>query len=551
MLSGQGRSGLSTRWIATFVLAAIPLLGWWLYGLFDVDEGYYGAVVAEMNGRHEWITPFYNGHPWFEKPILLYWLAKPAVMALGPWVGARLPSAFCTMGLFGVVAWAGARRSSPLTGQLAALVLASSVLVVGVGRMMMPDAALVLFLSWSLLLLCEGLSGDGRKVVWSGVMLGLAVLAKGPVALAIALLVLGVFVWLEPGLRPRFRWPWMGAILAFAVVVCSWYLPAYLANRQSFVQGFLIEQNLRRFSGGDEAHSIGWIGLLLYPLVLLVGMFPWSLWGPRALAAALARRKPGWHEAVPGIGPFQRFLAIWVVVAFLLFSLAGAKLPHYILPCCPPLALLIGERLARSRVARAGTTERAPPVEGDRAGRSTIESTPLPISDLPGFVVATLAVALVAHFGMSAWYVRSGQAELHAYARYLREQGGDVALYQMPRRQQSRGTLGASLQETSQPSTLLYLGRGALEAERFDQLASAPHPLWILTRPGRLEPSDFRDAFKRGLSLQPADVGDERSHYALYRLFELPKGTAGINAHPLPPGSRPPYVPHPRPLPKD
>ena len=46
-------------------LAILPLLGWWFYGLFDIDEGFYGAVVAEMNRRGEWITPFYNGKPWF------------------------------------------------------------------------------------------------------------------------------------------------------------------------------------------------------------------------------------------------------------------------------------------------------------------------------------------------------------------------------------------------------------------------------------------------------------------------------------------------------
>ena len=63
-----------------FLFACLPLFGWWMTGLFDVDEGFYGAVVAEMNRRHEWITPYFNGHPWFEKPILLYWLAKPCMM---------------------------------------------------------------------------------------------------------------------------------------------------------------------------------------------------------------------------------------------------------------------------------------------------------------------------------------------------------------------------------------------------------------------------------------------------------------------------------------
>jgi 4-amino-4-deoxy-L-arabinose transferase-like glycosyltransferase len=88
-MSGQTR-GLPPR-LALF-FACLPLFGWWMTGLFDVDEGFYGAVVAEMNRRHEWITPFFNGQPWFEKPILVYWLAKPCMMLFGPNFGPRLPA---------------------------------------------------------------------------------------------------------------------------------------------------------------------------------------------------------------------------------------------------------------------------------------------------------------------------------------------------------------------------------------------------------------------------------------------------------------------------
>src|SRR5262249_44035004 len=71
------------RWVLVWVFACLPLLGWWLTGLFDLDEGFYAAVTAEMNRRGEWITPYYNGQPWFEKPILLYWAAKPCVALFG------------------------------------------------------------------------------------------------------------------------------------------------------------------------------------------------------------------------------------------------------------------------------------------------------------------------------------------------------------------------------------------------------------------------------------------------------------------------------------
>ena len=92
-------------WLVICLAAALPFLGFWLTGLTDLDEGYYGAVAAEMNRRGEWLIPFYNGSPWFEKPILLYWLAKPSLMLFGEVVGPRLPSVVCSLGTLAVVAW--------------------------------------------------------------------------------------------------------------------------------------------------------------------------------------------------------------------------------------------------------------------------------------------------------------------------------------------------------------------------------------------------------------------------------------------------------------
>ncbi|HXH61652.1 MAG TPA: hypothetical protein VNI20_09885, partial [Fimbriimonadaceae bacterium] len=76
---------MKPRWdwrnFAVVAACVLPLLGFWATGLTDLDEGYYGAVVANMIRTGDWITPHFNGHPWFEKPILLYWLATPSVMA--------------------------------------------------------------------------------------------------------------------------------------------------------------------------------------------------------------------------------------------------------------------------------------------------------------------------------------------------------------------------------------------------------------------------------------------------------------------------------------
>lgn len=138
---GKTQSSVSERkhWLWVWVAAALPLLGWWAYGLLDLDEGFYGAITAEMNRRGEWITPYYNGTPWFEKPILIYWLAKPCIALFGEMIGPRLPSVLCAVGAYAVIAWFGRKRLGDSAAQISVLALGSSLLMVGVSRMMLTD----------------------------------------------------------------------------------------------------------------------------------------------------------------------------------------------------------------------------------------------------------------------------------------------------------------------------------------------------------------------------------------------------------------------------
>ncbi len=123
-----------------------------------------------------------------------------------------------------------------------------------------------------------------------------------------------------------------------------------MVNGQVFVQKFLIEQNVGRFTGGDAAHTIGGfrgflIGLAMYLGVLLLGMMPWSLfifrYWPR-ITAESARDESA--EAT-----LNRYLASWAAIIFVFFAISSAKLPHYILPMVPPLAILIASSVLRSK----------------------------------------------------------------------------------------------------------------------------------------------------------------------------------------------------------
>jgi 4-amino-4-deoxy-L-arabinose transferase-like glycosyltransferase len=490
-------------WIVTWIFTILPLLGWWMYGLFDMDEGFYGAVVSEMNQRGEWITPYYNGHPWFEKPILLYWLAKPCMFLLGDWFGPRLPSILATIGTYMLVAWFAKRRWNDETARWCVLVAASSLLLVGVGRMMMTDALLSFCLAGAFIFFWESLVDDSRWRILSAFFLGLSVLAKGPVGLILFAPVIAWTLWRERGKRPAFRGAWLLGIVVLAITVAAWYVPAYLVNGQEFVQKFLIEQNFNRFTGGDPAHTPPFLtGLPMYFLVLLAGMAPWSFYIWKAW-----RRPTDTDEE----SELKRYLIVWALVPFIFFTVSKAKLPHYVLPCCVPLALLVGNYLANTSKRRLD------------AGIYRLQ--------YPLIACAITAVLVNAAF-LLYYNVRelSGHAQVHRLAMFVRnhiQPGEDVSAYQMPRRQRALGTGMPKIQETSHPSLVMYLhlppDQSVHEPDTIAQLLADPRPQWIITRWNRIGDQDLSDIRKSGRELKQIETPGKQDLYRLYYLATHPQ----------------------------
>lgn len=458
-------------------------------GLFDLDEGFYGAVVREMLHRGDWIIPHYNGAPWFEKPILFYWLAGPCVWLFGENVGPRLPSVLSAIGLYVLVGRYVARTLNPVVGRWTVLVVATSPIMAVVGRLMLVDALFVAVFSASLFALHRSL-WDLRWRVVAGACVGLAVLAKGPVAIILFVGIAGATAWLIPDYRgPLMRGKEnLFALLAMLAVVSVWYLPATIAGGPAFVQDFLIKQNLMRFAGGDLAHRVPWyLHVPYYFLVLGFGMLPWS-W----------RIMLGWprkdERGAPDLD-FVRFCAIWATVVVLFFTISGSKLPHYVLPAFVPLAILAGRTL-----------------ETRFFGFFAMAWSP--------------ALSLGLGIGLAYYYRVSGQREAHDLIRWTHAQGGAVGTYQLPRRQADRGTGKPEIQETSLPSLTFYLGRPLKHAETLEELARFPTPCWVFTRSGRLGAGDAMRLASRGRTLQQVRVPLPLSHYALYRISErevLPK----------------------------
>lgn len=470
---------LDQRW--WLVAAVLPFMGFWAYGLTDLDEGFYGAVVTDMIRRGDWITPTYNGSPWFEKPILAYWLAIPSVMAFGNEFGARLPSFVCTLAT--VWTWHRfARRHLPGAEIVLPLAYAGSLLVTGVGRMMMTDAALTLFLTLALHGLYRSLT-EGTPKLAVGIWLGLAVLAKGPVALVLFVGAGLVLAWKAPAWRQGLQGGWLAPGLATLAIVALWFVPCYLVNREVFVQDFLVTQNLGRFAGGDKAHATPlWAAPFYFPLVLMLALLPLSA---TALREFLGGLRGSWSSAVPGV---ETFLIAWAGTVLVFFSVSGTKLHHYILPAVGPFCAL----LVVAAIRQGGASRMEAPLAGWCA------------------TVGALAVCVFSTVDRLQFQsVR--QVALAAAAR-----AEPVATVGLSGERPTAPSL--KLTEQASPSIGFYLRRTFLEAANLRELSARGFTGLVIIRSGRVGGGDLMDAYLRGQKLEQLDP--KGSSYELWRLSD-------------------------------
>jgi len=319
-----------------FRLGEPPLLG--------PDEPRYTRVAVEMFRSGDYVTPTLQGKPWLEKPALFYWLASGAFALLGEnETAARLPSALAGVLLVGITALVGARLYGTAAGLHAGFILATSLLFFAYARAAAMDMLLAASVSAAIGLLALrflGIAGP-LAVPAAAAAAGLGALAKGPLGLLLPLLVAGtlVLLWREWRLLREIVSP--RTIGVFLVVAAPWYLLVWLAQGERFVDVFLLDHNIRRFTSTVHNHP----GPLYYYLpVLLVGLFPWSGLIFPGLAAARPRRDRA-----------DAFVLAWLLLPLAFFSLAGSKLPGYVAPCLPPLALLLGR--AADRLVRGGRLE--------------------------------------------------------------------------------------------------------------------------------------------------------------------------------------------------
>ncbi len=312
-------------------------------GLFEPDEGRYAEIPREMIALADWITPHLNYVPYFEKPPLVYWMTAGLYRLLGEsGFAARVPSAFFTVVAVIATGAFGRRIVGDRAAWIGGAVLSTALLPLVIGRIATLDAVLAALVTVSIFAFHQALrAGVGAARSRDGWLLlgyvsaALASLAKGPVGAALPALVIGAHLLLTGRIREIRGLRLFPGALIYLAITAPWLL-AVSRRHPGFLEYFFLHQTLLRYVSKVHERTGS---VLYYVPVVAAGMAPWSLLLPRALAGA-------WRDrgAEEGRGAF--FLLVWAAAVFLFFSLAGSKLPGYLLPALPPLALLLGRTLA-------------------------------------------------------------------------------------------------------------------------------------------------------------------------------------------------------------
>jgi 4-amino-4-deoxy-L-arabinose transferase-like glycosyltransferase len=317
------------------------------FGLVGADEPRYAQVAREMFIRHDWITPTLGGRPWLEKPVLYYWEAMIAYALFGvsDWA-ARLPSAFDATGLV-VAVYFFLRRFRPGSELDGALMTASTAGIIGFSRAASMDMPLTACFAVSLLAWYAWFESQHKGYLAAFyVFAALGMLAKGPVAPALAAVVIIAFALTIGSLNLIRCTLWIPGIALFCGVALPWYIAVQLKAPQ-FFREFILQHNLARFSTNLYHHKEPF---WYYLPVTALGLVPWVV----LVAAALVGSVVAWRKSRDQAGSEDAlpvFLVIWLLVPVLFFSLSQSKLPGYIAPACPAATILLAVNLRRQRQA--------------------------------------------------------------------------------------------------------------------------------------------------------------------------------------------------------
>ena len=305
------------------------------------DEGRYAEIPREMVASGDWLTPRLNDLKYFEKPALQYWATAAAYEAFGQhqWT-SRLWTALTGFFSLFVVMLTGRRLFGRDAGIIAGLVLGSSLLYSGMAHVNTLDMGVTTFMSLTLcaFLLAQHDAASARetrnwmRVAWAA--MGLAVLSKGLQGVVLPGAVVVLYTLIERDFAMWKKFHIVSGLAIFLAITAPWFIAVSLANPE-FFQFFFVHEHFERFLTKAHRRFQPW---WYFIPILLAGLLPWTLLAIDALTGA-------WRKQAAQRFQPKRMLLIWSTFIFLFFSASSSKLPSYILPIFPAIALLIGTRM--------------------------------------------------------------------------------------------------------------------------------------------------------------------------------------------------------------
>ncbi len=304
-----------------------------LYPIYILDEARNAEAAREMYVTGNYVVPFFNGELRTDKPPLHYYFMCFGYQLFGiNAFGARFFSgvfgAFTLlMGFVHTKKWIG-RDEAAITTTL----LLSSLFFVQEFHLAVPDPYLIFFITASLFCFFEFY--QSRKYKWllfAYGSIGLGLLTKGPIAMAIPGMTMVAFLALKQDFKLKtifsFR-PILGILLALSIAL-PWYYLVHVATEGAWTEGFFLNHNINRFHSGKEGHG----GIFLVtPLFVLLGLLPFSV-------VIVQSFMNGWKNRTTNDLLLFAFASASVTLVF--FSIASTKLPNYPMPCYPFVAILL------------------------------------------------------------------------------------------------------------------------------------------------------------------------------------------------------------------
>ena len=357
MNAGQNIASKALWWLLG-VVATLRLLMLGSYPLTDTTEARYAEVARKMAELGNWVTPLYDyGVPFWAKPPLTTWLSAISLQMFGVnEFAARLPYFLLAVFVAWLV-WQWVRRIAGDAGQLAQLtvaLLSGTLLYFIASAAVMTDLGLVLGTTLAMrgfwAAFEEGPSRRPREVWLLFIGLGIGMLAKGPIALVLSGLPIGLWVLLTGNIKASWqRVPWVWGSLLTLAIAAPWYVMAEVRT-PGFWEYFFVGEHFKRFTvtgwAGDKygtAHATQRGAIWLYAAV---ASMPWPVLVPLLWIGRQTSHVSPVAAPAAAQRHFTFYLLAWSTAPCLFFTMSGNILWTYVLPAMPAMALLAARWLS-------------------------------------------------------------------------------------------------------------------------------------------------------------------------------------------------------------